>query len=275
MISTKKKFTIVKSQLAKKFRVENNNLDIASHIENTGYAVRMLNQIAKSHRTERNRAQTRDRIIKYVQISDIDTELGRIKSYRRFRGSDAPNNARRIMSHGDVLVSTRRPTRGAVVAVPKEFDQEICTVFFTSLTIDNWDEVDPWYLALFLRTSLGRLQFQSMITETAYPVISDEDVGNIAVLLPPIDVQRQLARGYDDAVMGFFSRLNDAYSSLTSARQKIEDSILQDEAEILEAPRFGIELEEIIEDTSVDAEPQVTAAPGDPASTIPLAPQAP
>jgi restriction endonuclease S subunit len=160
------------------------------------------------------------------------------------------------MKYGDVLVSTRRPTRGAVIAVPKEFDQEICSIFFTSLSILNWDEADPWYLALFLRTSLGRFQFKSMITETAYPVISDDDVENMIVLLPPIDVQRNLAKGYDDSVQNFFAKLNEAYASITSARQRIEDLILQDEAEAIETPKFGLEIEEIIEDNDQNTEQQ-------------------
>lgn len=247
MITVKKKFTLNKSQLARKFRVENNNLDITALINNTGFAVKKISEVASSHREKRDRGATKDKVFKYVQISDIDVNLGRIKSFRKFKGSEAPNNARRLMKCGDVLVSTRRPTRGAIVAVPKEFNQEICTVFFTSLTVHNWEEVDPWYLALFLRTSLGRFQFQSMITETAYPVISDEDVESMVVLLPPINVQRSLAHEYEEAVKNFFSKLNEAYSSITSSRQKIESYILKEEAEILEAPKFGIEVEEIIE----------------------------
>lgn len=248
MITVKKKFTLNKSQLSRKFRVENNNLDITALINSTGFTVKKIGEVASSHRNERDRAATKDNTIKYVQISDIDVSLGRIKSYRKFKGSEAPNNARRIMTYGDVLVSTRRPTRGAVVAVPKEFDQEICTVFFTSLTVNNWDELDPSYLALFLRTSLGRFQFQSMITETAYPVISDEDVESMLVLLPPIENQRALAKEYEIAVKDFFSKLNETYSSITASRQKIEDFILKEEAEALDTPKFGVEVEEIIED---------------------------
>lgn len=256
MITTKKRFTLTKSQLSKKFRVENNNLDISTLIKNSGYSIKTIEEIAPPHRKERNRKETKDKTIKYIQISDIDVDLGRIKSYRTFKGSDAPNNARRIINYGDILVSTRRPTRGAIVTVPKEFDQEICTVFFTSLTALNWDEVNPWYLALFLRTSLARFQFQSMITETAYPVISDDDVGNMVVLLPPIELQRKLAKDYEDSVNEFFTKLNQAHFSITSARQEIENLVLVDEAETIRVPRFGIQTEEIVEDNGNDSEQQ-------------------
>jgi restriction endonuclease S subunit len=248
MITVQKAFTLKKAQLAKKWRVENNNLDISALIANSGLTVKKISEVAKPHRTERNRKKTADDTFKYIQISDIDTNLGRIKSYRTFKGSEAPNNARRIMSFGDILISTRRPTRGAVVAVPKEFDQEICTVFFTTLKITDWNEVDPWYLALFLRTSLGRFQFQSLITETAYPVISDEDVEDMLVLLPRIEIQRELAKGYDSAVGSFFAKINEAHALITSARQDIENRLLGKEAEILTIPVVGLTIEEVVND---------------------------
>jgi hypothetical protein len=240
MISVKKAFTLPVSELSHKFRVENNNLDIADLIENSGLEAKKIKDFATAHRNERNRKETAEDSFRYVQISDIDVNLGRIKSYRTFQGNQAPNNARRIMKHGDLLISTRRPTRGAIVAVPEEFDGHICTVFFTTLTINDWDEVDPWYLALFLRTSLGRFQFQSSITETAYPVISDADVLDMTVLLPDIDRQRSIASTYSHSVDSFFSRLNEAYGGITSARQEIENFILGDEAEVLSTPVFGL-----------------------------------
>jgi Type I restriction modification DNA specificity domain len=250
MISVKKAFTLPISEVSRKFRVENNNLDIADLIANSGLQAKKIKDFASAHRNERNRKETVNDSFRYVQISDIDVNLGRIKSYRTFQGDQAPNNARRIMSHGDILISTRRPTRGAIVAVPEDFDSHICTVFFTTLKILDWNEVDPWYLALFLRTSLGRFQFQSLITETAYPVISDADVLDMTVLLPDIDKQRAIAAAYAESVGSFFNALNEAYRSISNARQEIENFVLRDEAEFLDTPVFG--LTTAIEEEDVD-----------------------
>ena len=152
------------------------------------------------------------------------------------------------MHKGDVLVSTRRPTRGAVVSVPKEFEGDICTVFFTTLKIIDFSIVDPDYLALFLRTSLGRLQFQSLITETAYPVISDEDVKGIVVLLPNIKDQKKIAEKYDTAIKDYLSKLNEAYSLITKSRQEIETCILGEYSERIETKKCGIDYQEVTND---------------------------
>jgi len=250
MIIVKKKFVLKKSQLGKKFRVENNNLDISALVSNSGYTVKRLGDVAPAHKNRRDVMDTADSYFKYVAIADIDIYLGRIKSFTKCKGSTAPNNAKRIMKYGDILVSTRRPTRGAIVTVPKDFDNEICTVFFTSLSVLNWEETDPFYISLFLRTSLGRLQFQSMITETAYPVISDEDVENITILFPPIEMQRQLVAEYNSSVKSFFVKLNEAYSSITVSRQNIETTLLGDAGETIPPIKFGLDLKEIIDDNS-------------------------
>jgi len=252
MITLKKSFILKKSQLNKKFRVENNNLEI-SFEEKSGLTVKKLKEIAISHSNDRDRKKTKDDIIKYVEIGDVDINLGKIKSFRTFKGSEAPNNARRIMSFGDVIISTRRPTRGAIFAVPQEFDKEICTAFFISLTVLDWNEVDPQYLVLFLRTSLGRLQFQSMITETAYPVIAPDDPDDMLIIYPSIDVQRQLVKEYNETVDTFFSKINKAHELIGDIKQKIENFILENDAETGEIPKFGLGLEKIAEKT-VDGE---------------------
>ena len=175
------------------------------------------------------------------QISHSFASCSYIKSFRVFRGSDAPNNARRIMKHGDVLISTRRPTRGAVVAIPQEFDGHICTVFFTTLTITDWNVLDPFYLALFLRTSIGRMQFQAHITETAYPVITDADVEDMTILYPDIDEQHRITKQYNNAVKDFHDTLNEAYRHIAKARQFVEDFVLGHHAETIPVKQFALE----------------------------------
>ncbi|MCR6628143.1 MAG: hypothetical protein NVV67_18410 [Pseudoxanthomonas sp.] len=62
----------------------------------------------------------------------------------------------------------------------------------------------------------------------------------MTVLLPEIERQRQIAAEYGTAVAQFFSTLNEAYVQITAAKQAIESLVLADEAEVLEAPAFGL-----------------------------------
>lgn len=242
MIKTKKKFTIKKSELGSKFRVENNNLDLGSILEQSNFSVVTLREIATYQRENRNTSKSKDLTFKYVQISDIDVSLGTIKSCTVYKGSEAPNNARRIMRKDDVLVSTRRPTRGAIVSVSDIFDGEICSIFFTVLRVKDKSLVNPAFLAIFLRTSFCRFQFENMITETAYPVISDDDVLDMIILLPSLEEQLTIVSMYEGAVKNFNSSLNSAHKNLIFSKQSIENFVLKNEAEKLTIPSFGLQM---------------------------------
>jgi len=245
MIKTKKKFCLNISEVSRKFRVENNNLDITEITKNSDFKVCKISDLCEAHRNNRNKKETDDSEFKYIQISDIDINLGIIKTYRKFIGKNAPNNARRIMTYGDILVSTRRPTRGAVISVPKEFDKEICTVFFTTLTVNDWEKSDPRFLALYLRTSIARYQFQAQITETAYPVISDDDVLDIEVLLPKKAVQLEIIKQYENSLSQYFTMLNDAYKNMADAKDYVENQLLGEFGEKQEYEELQLKANEI------------------------------
>ena len=242
MINTKKKFVLKKSELGNKFRVENNNLDLSSIIEKNEFEVVKLKEIASYKRENRNTSTSKNVTFKYVQISDIDTNLGIIKSCTLYKGTDAPKNAKRIMKKDDILISTRRPTRGAIVTVSDIFDGEICSIFFTVLQILDKSRVNPYYLSLFLRTSFCRYQFESMITETAYPVISDDDVLEMFVLLPSLPDQERIASMYQNSINKFNNSLNTAYKELIISKQYLENFILKSESEKLTIPTFGLKI---------------------------------
>ena len=242
MIKTKKKFLLKKSQLNAKFRVENNNLDLSSILLNNNFQIVKLRDIASYHRENRNTSKSKDVFFKYVQISDININLGIIKSCTIYKGNQAPNNARRIMHKDDILVSTRRPTRGAIVTVPDTFDGEICTVFFTTLQVLDTSAINPHFLSLFLRTSFCRYQFESMITETAYPVITDDDVLDMIILVPSLDKQNKIVADYHEAIKKFKDHLNSAYDQLIKSKQRIENLVLGNESERLVIPTFNLQI---------------------------------
>ena len=242
MIKTKKKFVLKKSELGNKFRVENNNLDLSSIIEKNEFEVVKLKEIASYQRENRNTSTSKNITFKYVQISDIDTNLGIIRSCTLYKGANAPNNAKRKIRKDDILISTRRPTRGAIVTVSDFFDGEICSIFFTVLRVLDKSRVNPYFLSLFLRTSFCRYQFESMITETAYPVISDDDVLEMSILLPPLSDQERIASMYQDSIKKFNNSLNTAYKELIISKQYIENFILKNESEKLTIPTFGLQI---------------------------------
>jgi hypothetical protein len=192
IIKHEKSFILKTSELSWKWRVENNDVRRLSEALHQGsYQVARLGDFATFVTTKTSPKAD----FKYIEIGHIDVTTGRIDLSRvqQYGPEEAPNNAQRRVQKEDILISTRRPTRGAVTVVPDSLDNEFCTLFFSIVRLNETVPVLPEYVSAFLRTFAGRVQFQQAITETTYPVISDADVANLLVPLPPVEIQKKLA----------------------------------------------------------------------------------
>lgn len=80
---------------------------------------------------KRNPTSTPDEPFLYVDISSVDVTTGMITNPQQLLGEEAPSRARKVIREGDIIISTCRPTRGAVAVVPKELDNQICSTGFS------------------------------------------------------------------------------------------------------------------------------------------------
>ena len=127
----------------------------------------------------------------YIDISAIDVTTGIITNPQQLLGEEAPSRARKVVREGDIIISTCRPTRGAIAIIPKEFDNQICSTGFS--VIRTKDNVDARYLHFILRSALVKEQFRKFSTGSSYPAILDSDVEKTIIPLPSIDEQNIIA----------------------------------------------------------------------------------
>lgn len=73
---------------------------------------------------------------KYIDIGGIDVATGIITNVQELVGEEAPSRARMVVQAYDVIVSTVRPTRGAIAVVPPELHNE--PEFGVHITAGNW-----------------------------------------------------------------------------------------------------------------------------------------
>jgi type I restriction enzyme S subunit len=134
----------------------------------------------------------------YVDISAIDRSLKLITSAPEIIGAEAPSRARKEIRKGDVLVSTVRPNLNAVAVVPPELDGQIASTGFCVLR-PNRSSLEEKYLFYFTITSdfIGILS--SKVRGAHYPAVSDGDVKEIEMPLPPPSEQRRIVEILDQA----------------------------------------------------------------------------
>lgn len=213
------------SDLSHKWRVENNNLrGLRESLKSSHYPIVFMGELGKFITSRYRPSDT----FRYVEIGDIDVDTGtiRVREVEEYEPAKAPNNAQRLIKEGDILVSTRRPTRGAIAAVPPELDGAVATLFFSIIRIADRKRVHPDYVCAFLRTPISQMQIRAAITETTYPVISDTDVARLMLPLPPIEVQRQVIGEISRRRSEAMQLIIEAEDIVAVAKERIEAMML-------------------------------------------------
>jgi len=127
----------------------------------------------------------------YIDISCIDVSVGVIATPQELMGEEAPSRARKVVQAFDIVVSTCRPTRGAIAVVPPHLHNQIASTGFS--IIRPKAGVNPFFLHYALRLVSTLEQFRKWSTGSSYPAILDEDVAKTLIPLPDAVVQDEIA----------------------------------------------------------------------------------
>ncbi len=122
--------------------------------------------------------------IEYIEISEV--MRGEINSTSLYVRGEEPSRARRRLRHGDTVLSTVRPDRGAYFLSLNPSPSLIASTGFAVFTpIDtNWSFL---YSALIRAEVFERLG--SLADGAAYPAIAPEVIAALPVVIPPTELQ--------------------------------------------------------------------------------------
>ena len=128
----------------------------------------------------------------YVDISSIDRDDKRIATPSALTGKDAPSRARRVIHKGDVLVATTRPNLNAVALVGDALDGQICSTGLCVLR-PNGNLLDSKYLYYWTRHEGFVNALSALVNGAMYPAVTDRQVLEQQIPIPPISEQRRIA----------------------------------------------------------------------------------
>lgn len=120
-----------------------------------------------------------DEFFDYIEIAGVNLETGEY-NIQKIIGKEAPDRAQWIVKKNDVLVSTVRPIRNAVVLIKEERENLVCSSGFAVL---KPEKVSPQYLFIYLKTKPIIRLLDRCTTATMYPVITLEDILNTKIYL--------------------------------------------------------------------------------------------
>ena len=133
-----------------------------------------------------------EREFEYVDVSSVSAERLRVVGTAKVKGASAPSRARKLLRTGDVIFATVRPTLRRVACVPPGLDGQLASTAFCVIRA-NPDVADPRFLYYAAMTD-GFVQGVGALERGAsYPAVTDGDVLDQEILVPPLHEQRAIA----------------------------------------------------------------------------------
>ncbi|MBC7185949.1 MAG: restriction endonuclease subunit S [Calditrichaeota bacterium] len=161
----------------------------------------------------------------YVDISAVDNAEGKITSPTQLMGRDAPSRARKVIRKADIIFATTRPYLKNIATVGPELDSQICSTGFCVLRA-NPSLVEPGFLFYVCRSEVVVEQLLGAnMRGASYPAVTDKDVYESLIPLPPLAEQRRLV-AHLEAVQERIRALKEAQSATQAELQRLEQAIL-------------------------------------------------
>ena len=136
------------------------------------------------------RIPANNEVFTYIDISSIDRENKKISGAEKIIGEKAPSRARKVVNHGDIIVSMTRPNLNAVALVGKEYNEQIASTGFDVLRTNS---VDSKWIFFHVRSQAFIEAMCEKVQGALYPAVKSVDVRGFIIPLPPLAEQKEIA----------------------------------------------------------------------------------
>lgn len=140
----------------------------------------------------RNPENNPEKIIKYIDVSSVSSQLLKIVEPQILKGKDAPGRARKIVLTNDVIFATVRPTLKRVCKITSEYNNEYCSTAFCVLRA-NKSILNYEFLFQYLTSDDFIKRTEKLQSGASYPAITDEKLKAMEMPLPSLNEQEQIS----------------------------------------------------------------------------------
>ena len=177
----------------------------AKHIFELDVASCKVSDIAKSSKLIINPKKEPTKIIKYIQFSNIEEELGSVIGYEELLGEEAPSRAKQLVSKGDVISAKVKDSEQNIAIISEEFDGCVVSTGFVVLKPILPMTSEVLYVLLRLQTTLNQVRWKSTgtimpaIAENEYltikiPRLSEKKIEELTKEIKEVEAQRKFIR---------------------------------------------------------------------------------
>lgn len=172
---------LIKTQFVKMFgNIKNNDFDI----------VPIKNLVDINIEKVKKKFSKYD-IIKYIDISSIDSLKNEVIRYKEYTIGSEPSRAQQCLAQGDILVSTVRPNLKNIAINNYNYNNLVGSSGFCVL---RPDKCEAEYLLEVLKSEKFTNDMVALTTGASYPAVRSTDILNYEIAVPPTELQKKFAK---------------------------------------------------------------------------------
>ncbi len=189
-----------------------------------GWLSKPLGEVIHKTSTTNPRKSPNEKFL-YVDVSGVSNLSLSITEATELSGKGAPSRARRVISEGDVIFATVRPTLKRIAIVPSHLDGEVCSTGY--FVFQPKEELHNRYLFYFLQSDHFMNEMERLQAGASYPAVNDTQVKSTLVSYPSIDEQKRIVAILDQAFTDIDKARALTEQNLKSARELFESYLQQ------------------------------------------------
>ena len=160
-------------------------------------------------------------VYKYIDLSAVSRETLSITGYQNISSANAPSRAKKIVLNNDVIFATTRPTLKRATIIDDEFNGQICSTGFSVLRPQK-DKILSKYIFYHLLTEAFMSYVEILQKGASYPAITDTEVKDYRIPIPPIPEQKRIVAILDKAFAAIDQAKANAEKNLQNSRELFE-----------------------------------------------------
>lgn len=167
-----------------------------------------------------------DTAFPYIEISGVKLKENTYETID-VPVNEAPSRAKMIVRNGDIIVSTTRPHRGAIATIVCSDTQvQIASTGFCVLRNLKRDDVLKEYLQWILLDDYVLFQMLQRSSGGNYPAISGDELKNVVIPIPDIDIQRKICKEARKRKIHAYVLRQEAEQEWEQAKVRFEEKLL-------------------------------------------------
>ena len=155
---------------------------------------------------------------KYIELADIDQNIGVIENAKTIKGKNAPSRARMLLRNGDVIASSVEGSLDKVALVSEEYDGAIGSTGFFVLRPRT---VSSGYLLALIKSMIVREQMHCESSGTILAAVPAKSLKNIIVP----NIQQEIQDAISSLVQQSLAAKREAKTLLEKAKRAVEIAI--------------------------------------------------